>query len=154
MASDWADERKAIESYFLTNWANATPCKTENDSSFIQPGTQNRVRVPWVGLYIRNAAGGRASIGTPSLHRYIGTIFTQIFTDIGIGTETGRQLASNVADLWRDVTLTAGTNGRIFIGGHHDGTFDTEPRISVIGDDKSGWFQINVTVRFRRDEIF
>lgn len=154
MSSNWADERKAIESYFLTNWDDVTPVKIENDGLFIQPGTQNSTRQPWVALFIRDAAGGRASIGTPSLHRYIGTIIVQVFTDIGVGTDKGRQLAADVADLWRDVTLDVGTAGKIFIGGHHDGAFDTEPRIAMIGDDRNGWFQVNVTVRFRRDEIF
>ena len=155
MSSNWVDERQAIESYFSTNWGTTTPLKFEN-TPFIQPGTQNRTRQSWVALFIRETMGGRASIGTPSLHRYVGTIIVQVFTDLNIGTKTARDLASQVADLWRDVTITGvgTTNGIIAIGGHHDGAFNTEPHIAVVGDDTNGWFQMNVTVRYRRDDIF
>ena len=155
MASDWTDERAAIEAYFNTNWSTTTPIRFEN-SPFVQPGTQNRLRQPWVALYIREAVGGRASIGVRPLRRFLGTIIVQIFTDLNIGTNLARDYASQVADLWRDVTITGvgTTNGIIAIGGAHDGAFNSEPHIDIIGDNKDGWFQTNVTVRYRRDDVF
>jgi hypothetical protein len=155
MASDWADERAAIEAYFNTNWGTTTPIKWEN-ATFVTPGTQNRTRQPWVALFIREAVGSRASIGVTPLRRFVGTIIVQIFTDLNIGTNLARDYASQVADLWRDVTITGvgTTNGIIAIGGAHDGAFNTEPHITVVGDEGNGWFQTNVTVRYRRDDIF
>ncbi len=155
MASDWADERAAIEGYFNTNWGTTTPIRWEN-IPFIQPGTQNRTRQPWVALFIREATAGKASIGATPLRRSVGTIVVQIFTDLNIGTNLARDYASQVADLWRDVTITSvgTTNGIIAIGGAHDGAFNTEPHITVVGDEGNGWFMTTVTVRYRRDDIF
>lgn len=152
MPSDETDQRKAIESYFLTNWDDATPVAIEN-VNFVQPGTHNMIRQPWVTLFIRPTLGWQASIGNSTpLRRYTGVIYNQVFTDIGIGTETGLKLARNIVEIWRDANFTCGSTGRIWCNGYLDGARNTEPQITLVGDDGKGWFLFNVTTRFRRED--
>jgi hypothetical protein len=151
MAS-WLEERQAIESYFSTNWGTATLVKYEN-TNFIQPGTQNLTRQPWVAFFVRRVTGGRAAISSDNpLRRYVGMIIVQVFTDVGIGSSSAEGYAEQIADLFRDVAITVDASSTVQIGGHHDGGFNTEPHVETIGEDGHGWFQVNVTVRYRRDD--
>ena len=152
MSSSSLTDKIAIESYFNTQWASATPIRFES-APFIQPGTQNTTRRPWVSLYIREMMGWQASLGNDSpLRRYSGLIINQVFTDLNIGTATGMNLAMNIADIWRDASFTTGTTGRITCSGFLDGARNTEPKIEIIGDDGHNWFQINVTTRYLRQD--
>lgn len=133
----FAEERKAIEGRFSSNWTT-TSIKYEN-VPFTQPTTA------WVALFIRNGAGGRNSIGTTTpRRRFFGSIIIQIFVLPLSGSATARGYADTIAAIYRDASFACGSTGTIVC---------QEPAIETLGE-RNGWFQVNVTVPYRRDDVF
>lgn len=149
----WPECRQSIESLWTANWTT-TPTKYDNDGSFVQPGTQNIVRQPWVALYIQELTASRASLGQMganiAVHRHIGLLTLQIFTDLNIGTNLGLSLANQAKEIWRDRELTLNA----YLGATGETIrFLKEPEIKRVGDDRHGWFQYNLKAEFIYDEI-
>jgi hypothetical protein len=81
------------------------------------------------------------SIGSPgnNIVRYTGTIVVQCFTGLGKGNLPGLALADKVEQIFNGFI---GTNFKCLIGATKD-----------IGVDKNGWYQVNVSIPFYRDEL-
>lgn len=137
MAEGYEPERAAIEGRFAANFT-ALPCKYENQR--FTPPAQSA----WVALTILNGEARRASIGTTTpLQRYPGIIQIDVYVPENTGTATARGHADTIASVFRDVTFTAGTTGKVVCG---------TPYATPLGV-ADGWYRIAVTVPFRRDAI-
>ena len=138
----YALERQTIESRFNTQWAAATPIAWDNVEYVPTPGTA------FVAISILNADAFQASIGGiggyGQLHRFNGIININIFTPEGTGTATARGYADTAAAIFRSWSSSIATSQKITC---------RSPYITSIGE-KEGWYQLNVTVPFFRDEAF
>ena len=148
----WAEVRQSIATLWAANWT-LTPTKYEN-LLFTQPGTQNLARQPWVALFLQELTADRASLGQMganiAVHRHVGLVTLQVFTDLNIGTNLGLGLAQQAKEIWRDREILVNEYGGA-IG--ETIRFIKEPHIEKIGDDGHSWFQYNLKAEFIYDEI-
>jgi hypothetical protein len=94
----------------------------------------------WFQFWIVNGASQQMSIGASQKdHRFPGIVVVQIFSVMGKGDGEGTRLADSVASAFRN---WCGTTVRC-----------KEASIKAIGPDGNGWYQINVSIPFHRDEL-
>lgn len=129
----YATERQTIETRFNTQWASASPIAWDNVSYTPTTGTS------WVRFSILSGAAFQASLETTPKYRHTGIIDIGIFTPEDGGTQTARTLADTAAAVFR--------------GWSSGGIVCRAPYITRIGQS-DGWYQLNVTVPFYRDEAF
>ncbi len=142
MTTEFADERAAIETRFNTMWAGLTPIKFEN-VEFAQPEKD-----PWVALVIQPSSGDQASIGTSNpLYRYEGIIIVQVMVPEKSGMRgtptSSEELCDKAKDIFKSSEFASGLLGKI--------TCRT-PRKIVSGADIYGWYQVNVSTRYIRNQ--
>jgi len=130
------DERRAIEDRFQTLWAAKTKIRWENI-----PWEEPKTDPEWVSLSITNGDGEQIELRENALHRFSGTIIVQVFTKEMTGTNRARELANDVATIFRRAEFSKGASGTIV-------TRTTS--IRTIGIN-SGWFQMNAVTPFIRD---
>ena len=134
------DERNSLESRFNTQWATYTT------SADVPIAWDNVEYAPVTGTtFIRFSVypgdAYQVSLGDRPLHRVVGIIDIGIFVPQGQGTETARDLADIAAEIfrnWQDTTNKIRCRS---------------PYLTRIGEEE-GWFQMNVTVPYIRDELF
>ncbi len=103
---------------------------------FTQPAPQKS----WLRLTVLNGASMQTTIGSPTNnHRMPGRIIVSVFTPLEGGVLPALQLADTVAGVFRN---WSGTNVRC-----------REASVIQVGRS-SGWEQVNVSVPFKRDELF
>lgn len=85
--------RAAIESYFETQWAGATPISFENDKYKAITGT------PYVRIQIVPNFENQITVGGE--HRYFDIIKIDIFTVKGTGTKLAVQYKDSVTEIFR-----------------------------------------------------
>ena len=123
----------AIQQRLRDNWTT-TPISYDN-SDF---SAQNDV--PYIHLSVIDGFASQVDWGKPTnTYRHLGVIVCQIFVPIGVGTGLAKGYADSIAAIWRSARFS--------------GITCLTPRVEKVGEIGS-WFQINVTVDFRRDEIF
>jgi len=93
---------------------------------------------PYVRLTIKSGDSERLTIGARE-HRNVGLIIAQVFTPIGTGSNGGLVFADEIAAIYRDQEF--------------DGVLCRSPYITEVGPT-TDWFQINVSIPFKRDEVF
>lgn len=95
--------------------------------------------VPWVRFSVRPGQAFQASVGVKRLWRHPGTVIVQIFAIQGSGEARALEIADDVGDALRGVTV--------------DGVRLSAPSPpQYVGPDGS-WWQTNVTTEFEFDLI-
>jgi hypothetical protein len=143
--TEFQDERLAIERLFETEWAGLTPVKYEN-TEFDQPEA-----TPWVELIIAPGGGEQVDIGTSNPRfRYVGTIIVAVHVKQNSGLAasseaalSAERLAGKASDIFRARQFASGAKGTITT---------RVPRKVNAGPDIYGWYNINLSVGFYRDQ--
>ena len=128
----------AIEDKFKTSWGTTTPISYDN-LPFDVPLTN------WVRLEVWDGDATKASLGTGvQLRRSSGTVFITIYSVLSQGSKPARDLADQVATVFRDIQLS----GLIFF----------EPSVKRLGEvyhtgggdrgSTAQWYQIIVSIPF------
>lgn len=145
----FADERRAIESFFKETWDASTlsqiPVVYENQQEIDdngQPLIQSKN--PWIRLSILSGEGNQITIGEPPLDRWTGIVTAQIFVRSGEGTGVARQAADIIAEIFTRQKTSSGDSGLIRFG------VTGSPRFFLNND---GWYQVNVSTIFHRDRF-
>lgn len=133
--SGFTTQQSEIRTRFNSIWANRTPVDFPN-KKFTQPSPP----APWCRFRVTNGDSVRTTIGaSTNNYRHLGIIYVQVFIPDDSDVNVGYALAETAADTFRDwggATVQCRT-----------------PNIKEIGSDGSGYFQINVSIPFRRDEL-
>jgi hypothetical protein len=142
---DKATEFQTLASAFSLAWKKNVA--EEGEPEDLQPITPiawpnvdyaPTVGVPWVRFNVIPGESGRAALGKDFV-RHVGVIMIQIFTPLGSGEMTARDLADEVTDIYRGAMLSGFRFG--------------EPSISRTGPDGEGWFMATATIPYQRDEV-
>lgn len=130
------DAEFEIRAYFDTNWANTTQIAWP-DTKFSVPNNETYVR-----FNCQETSGSQVSIGSPGANRFrhFGIVTIQIFQPQGQSSKDAREKATTILGIFM---------GKETVNGIH--FYDVSAR--QIGDDGSGYYQINVNISFRYDEI-
>ena len=133
---DYSQAVIAMQGYFNTGWASATPIIWGDDDNSEIPDEN-----PWVRFNIRHSDGFQATAGAPSANRFerIGIITVQIFTRQGDYAVTARGLATSALKLYEGV--------------ENSGILYYDAAVREIGNDGRGWHQINVLTSFKYSEV-
>lgn len=126
-------ERASIEGRLKTNWTS-TPIKFENVAY-----TPAATTVAFIELMIVNSQSIQASIGSPALYRHPGSISINVRTRLQVGSKQGRVYADTLSGIFR--------------GKEFDGITCRAPKVTRLGEIE-GWFVLNVSIPFYRDEVF
>lgn len=97
----------------------------------------------WGAFNILWGDGIQASIGEPSVDRYVGLIQFDIYQPDNSGTKASNDLADFVSKLFRRYQVKPSPNNAL--------TFRT-PSLSYLGSTNRGFITTTVRVPFRRDE--
>lgn len=131
----YAEAVVAMQSFFNTQWASATPIVWGSDAP-AKPtdGT-------WVRFNVNHADGSQASMGSPGSNRFdrSGQVIVQIFQKQGGHGIDARDKASSALD--------------IYSGAVDGGVRYENARVNEVGDDGFGFHQVNVIADFRYQSI-
>ena len=120
-----------IISHFNTQWAGTTAIAWPNvdfDSQIVDE---------FVRITVAPSTSKQATLGlTSNMYRQFGSVYTQIFTKLNVGTDRSNQLADQVSAVWRSIRL----NNIVF----------TAPNTVLVGNN-DGFFQLNVVCDFYAD---
>ena len=122
---------QAVETRMQSQWT-ATPVFFDNTKSTPPDNA------PWVRMV--NLTGQSQKIDLLNRYRTVGIIDFQVMVPLLSGVRAGKQLADQIASLWRSVTVS----GIVF----------KTPSVARVGDTGNGWFQMNVSVPYYWDESF
>lgn len=141
----FAAEQRIVRQRLVAQWTS-TPIDWSafggDAAPFVPPAPQ--VGSPAAAAWIRPALfvvrGERVSLGLTARRRTAGQLVIQVFTPQGAGHKPAATLAASLCTLFRDVQV----EGMTFL----------EPTPRPIGPEAQGaWYQLNVEIPFRRDEI-
>ncbi len=94
----------------------------------------------WMRVNIFSGEAVQLTIGSvTNAHRFPGVIVIQIFAPLNAGDKDILAMADTVAGIFRNwcgTTVSCGT-----------------ATVKAIGPDGQGWYQVNVVIRFHRDEL-
>lgn len=130
------DAEAEIRAFFNTGWSSLTDIAWPDDK-FISPDGAT-----WVRFDCKENDGEQVSIGDPGNNRFrhFGLVTIQVFAPQGNGSIDARAKAQAAVAIFMGQETT---NDIHF--------FAVQPR--QIGNDGSGYYQINVLASFRYDEI-
>ena len=134
--SNYVQAVTAMQSFFNTGWAGATPIRWGADDP-----SEPANGINWVRFGIRHNDGLQSTMGSPGSNRFrhIGIITAQVFTPEGSYGVDARALASDMLELYQ--------------GKEDSGIYYYNVRADEVGNDGFGWYQINVVIEFRYDNI-
>lgn len=132
----FADTLKAVESRLQTNWTT-TPIKFQNVPF-------NETATAYVALFLQDGEGLQISLGTVALRRWAGIIIVQVFVPETTGTSVARGYADTIGAIFDRVQFSSGNSGVISC---------RTPSIETIGL-RDGWWQVNVTIPYRRNKQY
>lgn len=124
-----------MQSRFITQWADETPVAYDNDE-FDTPSAD----VEWARFNIQFNVGFQESFGNTGNRKFrrAGLIFIQVFTPENTGSFRGTELARRALNIFDGERL-----GDIwFVNG-----------VIRSAGNINGWFQTNVSIEFRYDEV-
>lgn len=143
MAAGFADERKAIESRFATQWAAsdywATPVAYEGVEFRVPDPPSEHVR-----FFVRSGNCDQITLGGPGgtvTDRYSGVIIASIFMPLGQGTARARAIAEAVSGIFTRAQFSVGSSGLI----------TCRPSYLTLVPTQGLYQQFDVTTPFRRD---
>lgn len=121
-----------IQTKFRTSWGTTTPISWPN-VDFTPPDGS------WCRFSVNDGESGQIGLGSlPATIRYSGTIYIQIFTKQNIGTSAALTLADQAKLIFNN---WCGTTVACYAA-----------RVKKVGNTTDGWYQVNVSIPFRRDE--
>ena len=124
--------QQALENRMSALWT-ATPLQYDN-TKFVPP-----VNAPWVRMAILDGDSSQISLGGSNRTvRAVGLLTFQIFSPAASGGRISSRLVDQLTALWRMVTV----GGILF----------RTPSVTRVGDAGNGWYQVNVSIPFQRDE--
>jgi hypothetical protein len=124
-----------IITHFNTLWNHRSPVDLPN-KMFSPPNPPSE----WVRIRINDATRRRTTIGDYlNNYRSIGSIDVQIFVPIGTGNALAFQRADEIAAMFLN---WGGTNIQC-----------RTPRVKEVGEDGSGFYQVNCIIPFVRNEL-
>lgn len=127
-------EHNEIRTRFNTVWNNTLPVAWPNVEYTPTVGT------PWTRITIFDNPSAQVDIGSPlKTYRNTGLIIVQIFCELNKGNGTALGYADTVAGIFRN---WCGSTVRC-----------RAPHVEDIGNDGHGWYQVNVSIPFVRDEL-
>jgi hypothetical protein len=130
----YADQHNELRSRFNVAWGITTPIAWPN-LNFTPPNPQ----ASWVRFQIVDGESNQIGLGAmPATTRYAGIIWVQIFTKQDIGDGAAYALADTVKSIFHN---WCGNTVRCF-----------QAKIKTVGNEGNGWFQVNVSIPFIRDE--
>jgi hypothetical protein len=128
-------QQNEIRTRFNTVWASRIPVEYPN-VVFNLPAPPS----PWCRLSIQSGDTARMTIGAgTNNYRTVGLIYVCIFVPDNSGDSVAFQRADEAAAIFRDwggATVQCRT-----------------PRVKEIGSDGSGYYQVQMIVSFKRDEL-
>lgn len=134
--SGFEAERQAIESRLEAN-VTAIPIRYENIPF-------EETKDPYCAVFVRRGAGNQISLGDGAqLQRWAGVIIVQVFVPADTGTKPAAAYADMIAAVFNRQEFSVPGSGLIRCRVAHSETVGV----------RNGWFQINVTVPYRRDKI-
>lgn len=128
--------RKACEARFKDEWANTSPVRWPG-VPFKQPATT------FVVFGIRWSGANVTSLGTTKRHEQNGFVILTIHTPKDEGSSAAYALADTAQAVFRDAQLTEATTTVNFY----------ECAVGQAGEGATG-FSLNVTCRFKADDVF
>jgi len=97
--------------------------------------------VSWVRFSVQQAPAEQIGFGSSSVRdRHYGTIFVQVFVPVETAVQTAMQIADDAAAALRRYATT--------------GLFTRSASVQDVGPTPDGWYQVNVSVPYQRDEDF
>ena len=126
----FATEKATIERYVRDNLTGS--------SLVFENMTQPNTVAEWIRVNILNADSKQVSLGDNPYYRYTGLVIFQIFTKPSIGSGRATQVVDQVTAMFRGQRI----NGITF----------RPPVMDKVGD-AGGWYQVNVSVPFFREEV-
>ena len=130
----YVDEHNQIRARFNAEWADALPVAWPNKA--FTPVTDT----PWVRFTIIDNPQYQVEIGNAvKTFRNTGLILIQIFADLDDGSTVPLTHADTIAAIFRN---WCGTSVKC-----------RAASINNIGSDGNGWYQVNVSIPFVRDEL-
>lgn len=124
-----------LRTRFDSVWANRIPVDWPN-LKFTYPDPIST----WCRFRVSGGGAHRTTIGdTLNNERITGIVFIQLFTPIETGDAVIMQLADEAAEIFRD---WCGTN-----------VMCRTPMVRPIGPDGLGYYQVNVSIPFVRNEL-
>jgi hypothetical protein len=129
----YAAELKSIESRFAAAWG-ATSRVAYANTTFTPI-----VQEPYVRLTVLPGLSSQISMGEQRLFRHVGVIDVAIFVPAGSASKSALELADMVATIFRGATF--------------EGIVCRAPDVRIVGS-QDGWFHVNVSVSYNRDELF
>ena len=130
-------ERDILERFLSDNWTT-TPIQFDN-YRFVKPSDSK-----WIAFTINNVSSTQQSMGTSNpLNRHVGVINIQVFTPAGNGSKEAKELARDIATLFRRRTFTISATETVIC---------REPNIQRVGvESNTGLYNLLVTIAFWRD---
>lgn len=125
------NECALIETRFASSWATATPIDWDNVPYRPVAGAS------FVRIRVINGFSTQASIGYSALFRSDGIISIGIFTPQNVGRKAADDYADRACAVFRRWSSS--------------GLTCRAPYVTRVGED-DGWFHVNVTVPYFRDE--
>lgn len=126
----FAIEKATIENHVKNN-LTGTNLVYENQS---QPNSV----LDWVRVNILNSDSKQVSLGNNPYFRYKGLLIFQIFTKPNIGSGRAMSIADQITTIFR---------------GQKVGTITFRPPVTDKVGENGGWYQVNVSVPFFREEL-
>jgi len=125
----------AMRDYFDTQWGSTTPIIWGSDDPTEKPNTT------WVRFNIRHSDGFQATMGSPGSNRFdrVGVLTIQVFSP-------ENQLGTDAVD--KSTTILD-----LYSGLNDNGIEYYDAIVREIGNDGYGWYQINVVMTFRYEQI-
>jgi|SRR6185369_2609672 len=129
----YLSQHNEIRKRLYDAWGSTTPIAWPN-KEFTPPNPQ----APWIRLSINDGEANQINLGsTPSTIRYFGIIYFQVFVVQDKGDTQALTLADQLISYFHN---WCGVNVRC-----------RAAKVKIVGNS-DGWFQVNVSVPFYRDE--
>jgi len=131
------EARNAMQAKFLADWGSTTPIALDNQP-FDPPDDDSS----WVRFTVIFNGGEQAALGGEDgnrLFRRFGLIVIQVFTRIGVATNTNDDLSYQALKIFEGVEVA--------------GIWFRNGRVTSIPAAREKWYQQNVVLEFEFDDI-
>lgn len=142
----FGDEQRIVRQIMAEAWGEpqAVDWSRFNDVLFAtpEPDVTRPSECAWIRPSVEVVSGGRRTVGGPTAVREtVGVVLFQVFTPAGVGHKPAADIAAAICAIFRDRQ----SEGMVF--------FEPQPRPIGLDPEGSGWYQFQVMVPFRRDEV-
>lgn len=134
----YESELTTLASRFNTQFSASQP-----SVSIAWPNTQFTPTVgsAWVRFSLQQVLADQIGFGSSVVRdRHQGTVFVQVFAPTDKGVKSALEIADDAAAALRRYSTT--------------GLFTRTPLVQDVGPTDDGWYQVNVSIPYQRDEDF